>query len=152
MEDGAEDTQGTGYSRLAHFGLNDAEVRFRISDDLDFVAKPRSGSVCDLVANLERDLPTVLRPYTYSVSIEPATRSCDSYVNLLQKDAFSSDFGPLQVRSTRTVPVHEVFSREAYVPDAVDAALSEARDSPVPDIGTHIDSLKQSRCSYVRRA
>ena len=135
-----------GYSVFTHLGLNDAEVRFRISEDLDFVAKPKPGHVCDFVANLERDLPAVLRPSTYDVSIEPATQSCDRYLKLLQKDAFSSEFGPLQVRSTRTVPLNEVFSREAYAPDAVDVSLSDENERPLPDIRTHIDALDQSRC------
>jgi hypothetical protein len=136
-----------GYSRFTFFGLNDAEVRFRISEDLDFVAKARAGSVCQLVANLERDLPMVLRPYTYDVLIEPANQSCNRYISLLQTSAFSSEFGPLQVRSTRTVPMNEVFSREAYAPDAVDASQSDKNESPLPDIKTHIDTLDRNRCN-----
>jgi hypothetical protein len=136
-----------GYSRFFYYGLNDADVRFRISEDRDFVAKARAASVCHLVANLERDLPMVLRPYTYDVSIEPAAQSCDRYLGLLQKGAFTSEFGPLQVRSTRTVPMNEVFSRETYAPGAVDASLSDGKEKPLPDIKTHIDKLDKSRCN-----
>lgn len=137
----------SGFSGINHYGLNDAEVRFRISKDLDFVAKARSRSVCKLVANLERDLPIVLQPYAYDVSIEPATQSCDRYLRLLQKDAFSAEFGPLQVRSTRKIPMNEVFSREAYAPDEVDASLNKDSASPVPDIKKHIETLNENRCN-----
>ena len=136
-----------GYSRFIYYGLNDAEVRFRISEDRDFVVKARPGIVCHQVANLEHDLPMVLRPYTYAVSIEPATQSCDRYLGLLQKGALSSGFGPLQVRGTRMVPMNEVFSREAYAPGAVDASLSYGKERPLPDIKTHIDKLDESRCN-----
>jgi hypothetical protein len=136
-----------GYSRFVHFGLNEAAVRFRISEDLDFVATVNAGNVCHLVANLEHDLPTVLRPNSYSVSIEPARQSCDRYVGLFQKDTFASEFGPLQVRSTRTVPMNEVFSRHAYAPDNVDASLHDDYENPVPDIRTHLDTLERSRCN-----
>ncbi|MEP1696664.1 MAG: hypothetical protein ABJJ69_09020 [Paracoccaceae bacterium] len=136
-----------GFSGFKYYGLNDAEVRFGISKDLDFVAKANSRSICDLVANWERNLPIVLETYEYDVSIEPAAQSCDRYVRLLQKNAFSSNFGPLKVLSTRRVPMNEVYSREAYAPDAVDASLSKDSASPVPDIKKHIETLDKNRCN-----
>lgn len=138
--------KGSGYSRFSYFGLNAAQVRFSTSADTDYVATPRSGLVCNKVANLERDLPLVLGPYDYDVSVEPAMGSCRDFLDTSREDGPVYVIGPLQVRSTRTVPMNEVFTREAYAPDAVDASLEKTNEVLVPDLTDQIEKLDKSLC------